>query len=163
MLGVMSTRDALGIAQEAGLDLVVVAPNADPPVAKVVDYGKWKYEQEKLKKDQKTKKQDVKGIKISPKIGQGDLDVALRKARQFLTEGDKVRLVCRFRKFELAYPELGKQKLLWLTEHLGEIGKAEREPVLSGREMVMVINPKSSGSTKKNAKAEDQQDGGEAV
>lgn len=159
----ITSRDALSRAEEAGLDLVLVAPNAVPPVAKIVDHGKFKYEQDKQKKDQKRKVQDVKGIKISPNIAENDMRTATRKAKDFLEDGDKVRVVCRFRFRELAYPDRGKEKLLWIAKELEELGKPEKEPILNGREMVMVINPKVSGGTKKNAKAEDKQDSSEAV
>lgn len=163
-VGVVNSRDALDQAKEAGLDLVLVAPNAEPPVAKIVDYGKWKYEQDKLKKDQKRKTQEVKGIKISLNIAEHDLMVSARKAIGFLKEGDKVRLVCRFRQRELAYAHLGRAKIEELATALEEFGKRERDPILNGREMVMVINPKPAGKVKKeNAKAEDEEDGSEAV
>lgn len=157
-LGVMDVRDALSKAQDVGLDLVLVAENADPPVCRIVDFGKYKYEQSKLKRDQKKKVQEVKGIKISPNIAEHDIQVAFRKAEKFLGEGNKVRLVCRFKKRELDYPDRGKQKLMRLAEDLAEFGKAEREPVLNGREMVMVMSPKAGGGKSKNAKAEDKED-----
>lgn len=152
------------MAQQEGLDLVLVAANAQPPVARIVDYGKWKYEQDKLKKDQKKKTQEVKGIKISPNIAEHDIQVAVRKAKEFLGENDKVRIVCRFRYRELAYPDRGREKMEHIAQELAEFGKRERDPVLNGREMVMVINPKpTGGSAKKNAKAENKEDGSEAV
>lgn len=162
-LGVITSRDALNHAQAAGLDLVLVAPNAEPPVARIVDYGKWKYEQDKQKKDQKKKTQDVKGIKISPGIAEHDIQTAVRKAKDFLADGDKVRVVCRFKFRELAYPDRGKEKLELIANELEEFGKREKDPVLNGREMVMVINPKPAGGPKKNAKAEDKQDSSEEV
>ncbi|MBX3114932.1 MAG: translation initiation factor IF-3 [Fimbriimonadaceae bacterium] len=164
-VGVISSRDALKMAEDVGLDLVLVAPNAEPPVAKIVDHGKYKYEQDKQKKDQKKKPQEVKGIKISPNIAENDMRTATRKATDFLAHGDKVRVVCRFKFRELAYPDRGKEKLLWIAKELEEHGKPEKEPILNGREMVMVINPKpaSGGSQKKNAKAEDTQDSSEEV
>lgn len=163
-LGVLNSRDALDIAQGEGLDLVLVAPNAQPPVARIVDYGKWKYEQDKLKRDQKKKTQEVKGIKISPRIAEHDMQVAIRKAIEFLGDGDKVRLVCRFRFRELAYPELGRERMEKIADELAEYGKRERDPALSGREMVMVINPKpQTGGGKKDAKAKDEKDGGKEV
>lgn len=163
-LGVISSRDALSKAEEVGLDLVLVAPNAEPPVARIVDHGKYKYEQDKQKKDQKKKTQEVKGIKISPVIAENDLNTAMRKGKKFLEEGDKVRVVCRFRPRQLAHPKIGEDKMLWLAKELEDYGKPEKAPILNGREMVMVISPKSSsGSKNKNAKAEDTQDGGEEV
>ena len=161
--GVISSRAALDIAKSEGLDLILVAPGAVPPVARVVDHGKYKYDQEKLKKDQKRKQQEVKGIKISPNIAEHDLMVSVRKARQFLGEGNKVRIVCRFRARELAYPDRGKVKMEWIADQLEELGKREKDPALNGREMIMVINPKVTGNPKKDAKAENKQDGGEEV
>lgn len=163
-LGVLSSREALNRAEAAGLDLVLVAPNAEPPVARIVDHGKYKYEQEKLKKDHKRKTQDVKGIKISPNIAENDLRTAERKAIGFLSDGDKVRFVCRFRKHELAYPKRGEDKLKWLATELENYGKPERDPILNGREMVMVMSPRAqSGSQKKDAKTENPQNSSEEV
>lgn len=156
----MDSKAALDIAQGEGLDLVLVAPTAKPPVARVVDYGKWKYEQDKQKKDQKKKTQEVKGIKISPRIAEHDIQVAVRKAKEFLEDGDKVRVVCRFRFRELAFPDNGREKMEKLAEELTGIGKRERDPVLNGREMIMVLNPVPGGGGKKDAKAEDKEDGG---
>ncbi len=163
-LGVLDTRDAVKQAQGEGLDLVLVAPNADPPVCRIVDYGKYKYELAKRTKDNKPKKQEVKGIKISPVIADHDLMVAVRSTIKFLEEGHKVRVVCRFRKKQLTHPEVGKARLLKLIERVEEVGKPDRDPVMSGMEMVVVINPKIIGS-KKNAqgKTEDKQDSSEAV
>lgn len=171
MVGVVPTREALQMAQGAGLDLVLVAASAEPPVAKVVDFGKHKYEQAKLKKDQKKVKQDVKGIKISPNIAENDLNTQTRKARQFLLEGHKVRVVCRFRQKELVHPEVGRRKMEMVAAILEEVGKREKDPMLNGKEMVMVVNPRAGTSSaekpspgaKKNAQVEDKQDGGEAV
>ena len=117
-LGVLDTRDAVNRAQGEGLDLVLVAPNADPPVCRIVDYGKYKYELAKRTKDNKPKKQEVKGIKISPVIADHDLMVAVRSTIKFLEEGHKVRVVCRFRKKQLTHPEVGKARLLKLIERV---------------------------------------------
>ncbi|MCC6403111.1 MAG: translation initiation factor IF-3 [Fimbriimonadaceae bacterium] len=161
-LGVLDSRDALEAARDASLDLVLVADKADPPVAKITDFGKHKYEQSKLKKDKKPKVQNVKGIKISPNIAVHDAAVMSRRAREFLTQGDKVRLVCRFRQRELAHQDVGLKKLAAMIEELDDVGKPDRDPVLNGREMVVVLNPRPPGKTK-NAQAEDKQDGGEEV
>lgn len=161
-LGVMTCREALNQSRDAGLDLVLVAERADPAVVKIVDYGKHKYEQSKLKKDKKPKGQDVKGVKLSPNIGEHDVQVIVRKARTFLTAGDKVRVVCRFRQRELAHPEVGKRKIDSVIEAVADLGKPDKEPMLSGREMVVVINPIPAGKNK-DVKAEDPQDGGKEV
>jgi translation initiation factor IF-3 len=161
-LGVMDSRSALELAQRASLDLVLVAERAEPPVARIADFGKHKYQQSKLKKDKKPKAQEVKGIKISPNIADHDAQVMSRRAREFLEQGDKVRLVCRFRQRELAHPEVGLRKVTAMLQGLDDVGKADKDPVLNGREMVVVINPKPAGKAK-NAKAEDKQDSGEEV
>ncbi len=159
----MPTRQALDLAQAAGLDLVLVAEKAEPPVAKIVNYGKHKYDQDKFKREHKKKTQDVKGIKISPNIAENDLNTLARRALKFLEDGDKVRIVCRFKQRELAHPEVGARKIESFCVMVDEFGKKEKDPVLSGREMTCVINPKLIGSQKKNAKAEDQQDSSEEV
>lgn len=161
-LGVMTARESLNKAREFGLDLVLVAEKADPPVVKIVDYGKHKYEQSKLKKDKKPKGQDVKGVKLSPNIGEHDVQVIVRKARTFLTDGDKVRVVCRFKQRELAHPEVGGRKIASVIEAVSDLGKPDKEPALSGREMVVVINPVAAGKNK-DGKTENPQDGGKEV
>ena len=160
--GVITAREALNRARDASLDLVLVAPQAVPPVVKITDYGRHKYEQSKLKKDKKPKGQSVKGIKVSPNIAEHDLQVMTRRAYQFLQEGDKVRVVCRFRQRELAYPDVGRKKMQALIEAVEEVGKPDKEPILNGREMVVVINPKPAGKAK-DAKTQDTQNGGEEV
>jgi translation initiation factor IF-3 len=161
--GVVPTREALEKAKEAGLDLVLVAEKAVPPVCKIVDFGKHKYEQSKLKKDKKPKGQEVKGIKVSPNIAEHDLGVQIRKTRQFLEDGDKVRVVCRFRQRELQHPENGRRKLDAVIAGVADLGKPDKEPALSGREMTVVINPKPTGGKNKDGKDENKQDGGEEV
>lgn len=161
-MGVMPVRQSLESAQKLGLDLVLVAEKATQPVVKIVDYGKHKYEQSKLKKDKKPKAQDVKGVKLSPNIGEHDLQVIVKKTRSFLGDGDKVRAVCRFRQRELQHPEVGKRKILALVEAVADIGKPDKEPLLNGREMVVVINPVSTGKNK-DVKAENPQDGSKEV
>lgn len=158
----MDSKQALDKARDESLDLVLVADKADPPVAKITDFGKHKYEQSKLKKDKKPKVQSVKGIKISPNIAEHDSGVMSRRAREFLTQGDKVRLVCRFRQRELAHQDVGLKKLMAMIEQLDDVGKPDKEPVLNGREMVVVLNPRQVGKTK-NVQAENKQDGGEEI
>lgn len=160
-LGVVSSREALDLARKAELDLVLVAPNADPPVCKIADYGKHKYDQSKAKKDHKKKVQEVKGVKLRPGTDTHDIGVLVRKAKKFLEEGHKVRVTCVFRHRELAHPEVGREKLLKIAAELEGLGKIDREPSLSGREMVIVVNPVVG--KKKDAKAENKEDGGQAV
>lgn len=155
--------DAIGEARKAGLDLVLIAEQADPPVCRIVDYGKYKYEKEKREKETKRKVQDVKGIKLRPGTAEHDLQVLVRNAIKFLGEGHKVRIVCTFRQRELAHPEVGQRKVDILIQSLGEFAKVESPGRQNGRDYVVVLSPKAGGSTKKDAKAEDQQNRGEEV
>jgi translation initiation factor IF-3 len=160
----MPSKEALTIARDQGLDLVMVSPTAQPPVCRVVDFGKYKYMESKLGKDKKNKQQEVKGIKISPRIAENDLQTNITKARKFLTEGDKVRVVCMFRAREMSHPELGQQRLAKFADAVADIGTAERAPTLDGRQMVMVLLPKTATPVKKkDAKDQNKQDGGQAV
>lgn len=158
----MTSRDALNAAQDAGLDLVLVTATSDPPVAKIIDFGKHKYLEGKAGKDKKKSGQEIKGIKISPRIAEHDLGHLIRNALRFLEEGDKVRVTCMFRQRELTHPELGQQRLAYFAEHVAQAATVERPPALDGRQMIMILNPRP-GAKKKDAKAENQQDGGEAL
>lgn len=155
------------MAREQGLDLVMVSPTANPPVCKIIDYGKFKYLTEKQSKDSKKKQQEVKGIKISPRIAEHDLNFLLRNAIKFLEEGHKVKITCQFRAREITHPELGRAKLEKMAEQMAHIATVERPPSLDGRLMIMVMMPKPQTKAQqgkpKNAKAEDKQDGGETV
>ncbi len=146
-------------AESEGLDLVLVAPKAQPPVAKIIDHGRWKYEQNKLRKENKKKTQEVKGISLRPGTAEHDLQVIVRKATKFLKAGDKVRIVCRFRPRELAHPAVGREKLLMIAESLADLGKRDKDPALSNRDMVMIINPKSTPTGSSDAENQDKQDG----
>lgn len=161
-LGVMQSRAALNQAREQGLDLVMVSPTAQPPVCKIIDFGKHKYLESKLGKDKKSKQQEVKGIKISPRIAGHDLQTNISKARSFLEEGDKVKVTCLFKARELGHPELGKQRLDVFAQETADLATVERTPTLDGRQMIMVLVPRP-GAKKKDAKAQNQQDGGQAV
>ena len=142
--GVMRTSDALAMADDVGLDLVEVSPNADPPVAKILDLGKFKYEAQKkaslARKHQKT--QDVKEIKMRPGIDTHDYDVKMRSIQRFIDEGDKVKVTMRFRGRELAHREVGLGVLMRVQEDTEEIAKVEALPKMEGRQMTMVIAPK---------------------
>lgn len=162
-LGILQSRQALTIAREQGLDLVMVSPTAQPPVCKIIDFGRYKYETEKQNKGSKKKQQEVKGIKISPRIAEHDLMHLIKKAAGFLDEGHKVRVVCVFKAREITHPELGRNKLDFFGGQLAEIAVVERPPALDGRQMIMVMNPKPQTGAKKNAKAENKQDRSEAV
>ena len=138
------TKEAIKEAYELGLDLVVVSPNADPPVAKIMDFGKYKYEIQK-KKSEARKKQTVivvKEIKIRPGIEEHDYHVKLRAINRFLEEGDKVKLTLRFRGREMAHHELGSKILDRVQEDLDSIAKVEQFPKLEGRQMTMVFAPR---------------------
>ena len=138
------TKEAIKEAYELGLDLVVVSPNADPPVAKIMDFGKYKYEIQK-KKSEARKKQTVivvKEIKIRPGIEEHDYQVKMRAINRFLEEGDKVMLTLRFRGREMAHHELGSKILDRVQEDLDSIAKVEQFPKLEGRQMTMVFAPR---------------------
>ncbi|GAA0446082.1 translation initiation factor IF-3 [Sphingomonas molluscorum] len=143
-LGVMYTREAIEQAAEVGLDLVEVSPNADPPVAKFLDVGKFKYEAQKkaniARKTQKT--QEIKEIKMRPNIDDHDYDTKMKKIHDFLGEGDKVKVTLRFRGRELSHGQLGMQLLQRVQQDVIEIGKVEAYPRMEGRQMLMVLAPK---------------------
>jgi len=141
---------------------VMVSPTAVPPVCRIIDYGRHKYMTEKQGKDKKSKQQDVKGIKISPRIAEHDLQTGVNKAQRFLGEGHKVKVTCMFKAREITHPELGRKKLDAFAEAVANISTVERIPTLDGRLMIMVLVPKPQ-TGKKNAKSEDKQNSGEAV
>ncbi len=142
--GVVTIATALDIAAESGLDLVEISPNAEPPVCKVLDYGKFKYEAQKkasiAKKKQKT--QEVKEIKMRPGIDVHDYKVKMKKIHEFIEHGDKVKVTIRFRGREMAHQELGMEVLQRVTAEMEESAKIEARPKLEGRQMIMVIAPK---------------------
>ena len=144
MVGVVSIRDALIAAEEAGLDLVEVSPNADPPVCKILDYGKFKYEAQKRANEARKKQKiiEVKEIKMRPNIDDNDYDVKMRSARRFLEEGDKVKVTMRFRGREMAHQDLVMNVLIKVRDDLVELAKVEQMPKLEGRQMIMVLAPK---------------------
>ncbi len=144
MLGVVGIHEAMGAAQDAGLDLVEVSPNAEPPVCKVLDYGRFKYEAQKKKNEARKKQKtiEVKEIKMRPGIEQHDYDTKMRSVRRFLEEGDKVKVTLRFRGRELAHQEVGRAVLQRVQAELGEAVKVEQFPKMEGRQMVMVMSPR---------------------
>ncbi|MGH6719185.1 MAG: translation initiation factor IF-3 [Alphaproteobacteria bacterium] len=143
-VGVVPRNQALQMAGDLGLDLVEISPNADPPVCKILDYGKYKYEAQKkaaeARKRQKTI--DVKEIKMRPGINDHDYDVKMRAVRRFLEDGDKVKVTLRFRGRELAHQELGLKILDRVRQDVADATKVEQEPRMEGRQLVMVIAPK---------------------
>jgi translation initiation factor IF-3 len=144
MIGVVSRREALNRAMEAGLDLVEVSPTAEPPVCKVLDYGKFKFESQKKKNEARKKQKviEVKEIKMRPGIDDHDYDVKMRAMHRFLEEGDKVKVTMRFRGREMVHQELGLRVLERVRGQLDEVAKVEQMPRLEGRQMTMVIAPK---------------------
>ena len=143
-LGVVGRFDALAKAQEVGLDLVEISPNANPPVCKILDYGKFKYEQQKKAAEQKKKQKviEIKEIKMRPNIDDHDYDVKIRAMKRFFEEGDKVKVTLRFRGREMAHMELGMQLLQRVKTDFAEKTKVEAEPKLEGRQMIMVLAPR---------------------
>jgi translation initiation factor IF-3 len=143
-LGVMYTREAIEQAAENGLDLVEVSPNADPPVCKFLDVGKFRYEAQKkanlARKSQKT--QEIKEIKMRPNIDDHDYGVKMRKINEFIEEGDKVKVTMRFRGRELAHQDIGMNVLMRVRDDLDSIAKVEQMPRMEGRQMVMVMAPR---------------------
>jgi translation initiation factor IF-3 len=140
----MSIRDALTRAQEAELDLVEVAPNSEPPVCRVMDYGKFVFEQNKKAQSarRKQKQTQVKEVKFRPGTEEGDYRIKLRNLIRFLTAGDKTKVTLRFRGREMAHQELGVELLKRVQKDLEEVGTVEQHPQLEGRQMIMVISPK---------------------
>ena len=144
MVGVTSLREALNMAAEAGLDLVEISPNADPPVCKILDFGKFKYEVQKKRNEARKKQKviDVKEIKLRPGIDEHDYEVKMRAVTRFLTEGDKVKVTMRFRGREMVHQELGAQVLERVRTQFDAAAKVEQMPRLEGRQMVMVLAPR---------------------
>ena len=140
-LGVMYTQEAIERAYELGLDLVEVSPNADPPVCKFLDIGKYKYEAQK-KANLARKTQRTQEIKMRPNIDDHDYDTKMKKVHDFIGEGDKVKITLRFRGRELSHQQLGMQLLQRVAENVGEIAKVEAYPRMEGRQMLMVLAPK---------------------
>ena len=141
-LGVMTVREALAKAQEAEFDLVEVAPTSQPPVCRIMDYGKYKYEQSKKGRGPHSRAGDVKGMRLSPKIGEHDFQVKARHVFDFLREGNKVRVAVWFRGREMAYPKQGESLLHRLAEIVIDVGVVERPPLFEGRNMIMILTPK---------------------
>jgi translation initiation factor IF-3 len=144
MIGVLSIRDALYRAYQAGLDLLEISPNAVPPVCKITDYGKFKYEQQKKANEARKKQKvvEIKEIKVRPNIDDHDYEVKMKQAKSFIGEGDKVKVTLRFRGREMAHQELGVKLLERIRTELAEIVKVESMPRLENRQMVMVLAPK---------------------
>jgi len=145
-IGVVELDEAKRRARDAELDLVEVAPNSEPPVCRIMDYGKWKYAQKKKESKAKShaKKSEIKGVRLRPKIDDHDLQIKLNKARDFLDDGDKVQFTMLFRGREMAHRDLGMNQMQQITELLGDVSKVESPPKMMGRRMTMVIAPDKS-------------------
>ncbi len=165
-IGVVSTSEALKIAKEQGYDLAEISPNADPPVCKLLDWGKYLYEQDKqaAKNRKKQRNIEVKQVRMGLKIGKHDIEVKQRAARKFLEAGNKVKITARFKGREMARPDLGEVVLMNFFENLSDIAVIEQKPAMSGRDMSIVVNMTKQASAKakqskeeENAKDQDQQ------
>lgn len=143
--GVMGINEALDLAYEKKLDLVLVAPNAQPPVCKLMNYGKYKFEQAKKEKEAKKKQKvfEVKEIRITPNIEQHDLEFKLKNARKFIEDGNKVKITVRFRGRELNYTKLGELNLNKFIDELSDIANPEKKPVLEGKNMFIILSKKT--------------------
>jgi len=145
-MGIMAVEDALASAESSGLDLVEVAPNARPPVVRIMDYGKFKYEEARKARLARKKQHQIhiKEVKFRPGIEPHDFEFKVRNARRFLEEGNKVKATMMFRGRQMALPELGREVLKRVAENLQDVGKVEVEPSMEGRTMTMVLGPKKA-------------------
>jgi translation initiation factor IF-3 len=162
-LGIKLLAEALRIAEELGMDLVEVAPQADPPVCRILNYGNWKYEAAKRDRESRRKAStsSIKEMKYRPKIGGGDFDTKTRKVGEFLDQGHKVKVTIMFRGREVAHPDLGMRILNRIAEQLGPTAKVEAAPKLDGRNMVMVLAPdKRARAAAAKAAAEESAEAG---
>lgn len=142
--GTREFREAIALAQEAGLDLVEIAPNSQPPVCKIMDFGKYKFQSQKKAAEARKKQKvvEIKEIKLRPMIDDHDYDVKMRAMKRFFEEGDKVKITLRFRGREMAHQELGAKLLNRVKDDIGELAKVEQEPKYEGRQIVMVLAPR---------------------
>ena len=143
-LGVLPIKEAMQMAEDAGLDLVKIAPTAKPPVCKIVDYGKYRYEQIRKEKEAKKKQRviEIKEIRLSPNIDTNDLNTKINAARKFLSKGDKVKITLRFRGREMAHQQLGLAQLQKIEADVVDVGVVEQTPKMEGRQMGMLLGPK---------------------
>lgn len=144
MRGVMSLRDGLALAEQAGMDLVEISPNAEPPVCKILDYGKYKYEMQKKAAEARKKQKivEIKEIKLRPTIDDHDFSIKMKSAKSFLEEGDKVKVTLRFRGREMANQQLAQTLLQRVRQELDALAKVESEPSFEGRQMIMIMAPR---------------------
>ena len=144
-LGIMSAAQALDIADEQGLDLVKISPQANPPVCKLMDYGKFRFEQSKREKEARKNQHvvEIKEVRMSPGIDVGDFNTKLKNAQKFLSEGNRVKVSVRFRGREMAHTEIGRDLLLRFAEQTNELANLEMEPKMEGRSMTIFLSPKA--------------------
>ncbi len=144
MIGVMPTKEALKRAQREDLDLIEVSPNANPPVCRIADFGKYKYELEKKQHEAKKKQKivDIKELKIRPNIAIGDFNIKLKSAEKFIKEGNKVKIIIQFRGREIAHKDVGISVIERFRDALAEITKVDNQPKLEGRNIIMFLSPK---------------------
>lgn len=142
---IVSLSEALKMAEEMGLDLVEISPNQNPPVCKIMDFGKWKFEQQKKKKLQQKNQHviDIKELKFTPQIGEHDYQIKLKKAMEFLTEGNKVRITMKFKGRQLSHPELGMDIVNRFISDTQEKSSVELEPKLEGKQIIAILTPKT--------------------
>ena len=151
-LGIMPLAEAMAKAGEADLDLVKISPNAVPPVCKLMDYGKYKFEQTKREKEARKNQHvvEIKEVRMSPSIDVNDFNVKLRNAQKFLAEGNRVKVTVRFRGREMAHTDIGKGLLLKFAEQCGEVATLDKDPKLDGRHMSIFLSPKVAKEAKKS-------------
>jgi translation initiation factor IF-3 len=152
-LGIYRTSDALALAEENDVDLVEIAPTADPPVCRLMDYGKFKYQEQKRQQEARARQKviQVKEVKFRPGTDEGDYQVKLRNLRRFIEEGDKAKVTLRFRGREMAHQDLGMRVLERVRDDLGELVQVEAMPKLEGRQMVMVLAPRKKAGKQGDA------------
>lgn len=157
-LGIMSSKDALAIAHKENLDLVNISPKAVPPVCRIMDYGKYRFEQAKREKEAKKKQKvvEIKEIRLSLKIDTHDFETKVNQAKKFLEHGDRVKVAIRFRGREMAHPELGQTTIQRFAEACSEVGVIDKQPKMEGRSLVMFISAKPANNTKPSTKREDK-------
>ena len=153
-LGIMSPAEALKIADEQGLDLVKISPQAVPPVCKLMNYGKFRFEQSKREKEARKNQHvvEIKEIRMSPGIDVGDFNTKLKNAQKFIADGNRVKVSVRFRGREMAHTDIGKAQLLKFAEQCGEVAVLDKEPKLEGRHMSIFLSPKVNKESKKSDK-----------
>jgi translation initiation factor IF-3 len=155
-VGVVSLRDALALAEERGLDLVEVAPTATPPVCRILDYGKYRYEQTKREREARKhqKQAELKEVRLKPKTDEHDLEIKARQARKFLLAGDKVKFTVRFRGREMAHPDIGREMLEQIAEELRDVATVEQRPLMEGRALSLLLAPNAKAKAQRERAAQ---------